>query len=194
MLNHQTFQLAEEHRRQLLCDAGADREDLIRQRLELHRSGPTPSSRPLDRLPLLGRRLQRSLIGWLAVIAFVACGTLGWAGPTGSSGHVIRNPGIGLHRLDTEQAQASDPAAEPTAAAGGYPPQERDVPELSSLLQSSQVSRACPAADIVSYIPEISWSGSDLNPINSSASQPTIVVADGGSAASGPSSALLIAA
>src|SRR6266542_3129067 len=129
MLNHQAFQFAEEHRRQLLRDAGADREDLIRHRLELHRSDTRSSSRPIDRLPPLGRRLQRALIGWLAVIAFVACGTLGSAGPTGSSDHFITNPGIGLHRLGTEEAQAIDPAGAPIAATGGYPPQERDVPE-----------------------------------------------------------------
>lgn len=148
MLNHQAFQLAEEHRRQLLRDAGADREDVIRHRLELHRSDPRSSPRPIDRLPELRRRLQRSLIGWLGVIAFVACGTLGSAGPARSSDHVIKDPGIGLHRLDIEEAQPSDATTDPTAAVGAYPPQERDVPELSRLLQSSRQSDARDAASV----------------------------------------------
>ncbi len=85
MLNHQAFQFAEEHRRQLLRDAGADREDLIRHRLELHRSGPRSAERAIDQLPQLRRRLQHALIGWLAVLAIAGCGTLGSAGADVSS-------------------------------------------------------------------------------------------------------------
>lgn len=135
------IELAEEHRKDLLRqDWGTDREDLLRHHLELHRSRASSAPRSMEPLVPLRRRLQRALIGWLALIALVACGTLGSAGPTGSSEHVTKNPGIGLHRLDTEQAQAADPAADPMVAAGGYPPQERDVPELSSLLQCSRLS------------------------------------------------------
>jgi len=63
MLNYRTVQLAEEHRRQLLCDADGDREDLIRHRLELHRTDVRSPQRSMGPLPHLWRRLQRVISG-----------------------------------------------------------------------------------------------------------------------------------
>ncbi len=192
ILNHRTLQLAEEHRRQLLRDAGADRDDVLRHQLELHRSRARSSPRPTDLLPHIGRKLGRALVAWLAVVAIAGCGTHLSAGAGVSADgmtpgwHVAPVEGSPEAFSYPEHTQASAPIADATTVGGGYPPQERDVPELSSLLQSSQVSRACPAADNVPYIPAISWSGSDLNPINSSASQSTIVESEGDRRVSAP--------
>lgn len=142
ILNHRTLQLAEEHRRQLLRDAGADREDLLRHRLELHRRGPRSSPRPADLLPHIGRRLGRALIAWLAVVAIAGCGTRLSAGAGVPSDPMT--PGWHVAPVEGSPeafAQASEAFADPTAAAGDYPPQERDVPELSSLLRSSLASQ-----------------------------------------------------
>ena len=147
ILNHRTFQLAEEHRRQLLRDAGADREDVLRHRLELHRSRPRRSPGPSDLLQHIGRRLGRALVAWLAVVAIAGCGTHLSAGAGVSTGHVTS----GWHDAPVEGApeavscpehiQASAPTANATRVTSDYPPQERDVPELSSLLRSALMSQ-----------------------------------------------------
>lgn len=147
ILNHRTLQLAEEHRRQLLRDAGADRDDVLRHQLELHRSRARPSPRPTDLLPHIGRKLGRALVAWLAVVAIAGCGTHLSAGAGVSADrmtpgwHVAPVEGSPEAFSYPEHTQASAPIADATTVGGDYPPQERDVPELSSLFQSALMSQ-----------------------------------------------------
>ena len=69
ILNHRTFQVAEEHRKELLRDVSVDREDVPCHRLELHRSRARSSPHPADLLPHIVRRLGRTLIARLPVVA-----------------------------------------------------------------------------------------------------------------------------
>jgi hypothetical protein len=177
ILNHRTLQLAEEHRRQLLSDAGADRDDVLRHRLELHRARARSSPRPTDLLPHIGRKLGRALVAWLAVVAIAGCGTHLSAGAGLSADrmtpgwHVAPVEGSPEAFSYPEYTQASAPIADATTVASDYPPQERDVPELSSLLVRNPGLGLERAEDRLQ-----TWSGDDLAyPGNAIASSPDVV-------------------
>ena len=142
-IDYRAFQSAQEHRRDLLREAGADREDVQRHLLELRRS--VTSSQPTGRVAHIGLRLRRQIIAWLALAALIAgCGTSLSAGAGSSSDnvssgwHVAPVDGSPEAVLYPEDVSTSDPIA--THAVEDYPPQERDVPELSNLVRMSTES------------------------------------------------------
>ena len=57
--------LAEDHLRDLLRDAGADREEVLRHHLELRRSRTSAGPRPSARLAAHRQKVQVAIVGYL---------------------------------------------------------------------------------------------------------------------------------